>query len=250
MSHIRLIPVLLSDAPQSLVKTTKFKLPVYLGDPVNAVKIFNEKEVDELIFLDIRASVEKRKPTIAYIREFAGECFMPVAYGGGIKNIEDVKEVLNAGIEKVILNNAILTQTELISRTADKFGSSATVVALNVSKDFWGNYKVYDYAQRKTLNRSPLEAALAYEKAGAGELFVCNVDKEGTMEGLDLKLLKLLADAVKIPVIASGGAGNLQHIREALSTGIRAFGCGAMFVFNGKHRAVLISYPKQEQLLF
>ena len=248
MSNIRLIPVLLSDGPESLVKTTKFKNPIYLGDPVNAVKIFNEKEVDELIFLDINASKLGRKPSLDYIREFAGECFMPVAYGGGLSTIQEVKEVLNAGVEKVVLNNAALNNLKIVSETADKYGSSATVVAIDVVKDFWGNYKVYQHTSGKHRNLNPVDYALAAEKAGAGEIFLNNVDREGTMNGFDNKLIKLLIDAVGIPVIASGGAGKLEDIREAAQTGVRAFGCGSLFAFKGVHRAVLISYPSQEEI--
>ncbi len=249
MYNIRLIPVLLSDGPQSLVKTTKFKNPVYLGDPNNAVKIFNEKEVDELIFLDINAAKQGRGPNLDYIRDFAAECFMPVAYGGGITSIEQVKAVLNAGIEKVVLNTAALANMNLVSETADKYGSSATVVGIDVIKDFWGNYKVYRHKDGKKTDFSPVEYAQMAEKAGAGELFLNNVDKDGTMTGLDIKLIKMVADAVSIPLIAGGGAGSLAHIKEAATqTGVRAFGCGAMFVFKGIHRAVLITYPSQEDI--
>jgi cyclase len=248
MYQSRVIPVLLCNLEGSLVKTQKFKKPVYVGDPVNAVKIFNDKEVDELIFLDISASAQGRKPNIKYIREIATEAFMPLCYGGGLSNIEDIRAVIKAGIEKVSINTALEKDPDLISRTADVLGSSSTVASIDVKKDFWGKYRVVVKNATKNLSMPVLEFAQLMELKGAGEIVLNSVDRDGMMEGFDLPLIEEVCKGVNIPVIACGGAGNITHLKEAIRAGASAVAAGSMFVFQGKHRAVLISYPSQAEL--
>jgi cyclase len=232
----------------SIVKTQKFKNPIYVGDPVNAVKIFNDKEVDELIFLDITATAQGRKPNLRYIAEIATEAFMPLCYGGGLSNLEDIRAVIKAGIEKVSVNSALEKDPDLISRAADVLGSSSTVASIDVKKDFWGKYRVVVRNSSKSLSMPVLEFAQIMEQKGAGEIVLNSVDRDGMMEGFDLDLIRDVSRSVGIPVIASGGAGNLAHLKQAIDAGASAVAAGSMFVFQGKHRAVLISYPSQTEL--
>jgi cyclase len=248
MYRARVIPVLLCNAEGSLVKTVKFKKPVYVGDPINAVKIFNEKEVDELIFLDITATAQKRKPNFKYLKDVATESFMPLCYGGGLQNINDISEVIKSGIEKVCINSFLSEDITLLSRCADKFGSSATVASIDVKKDFWGKYKIMVRNGEKSISVSPVEFAQEVESKGAGEIMLNSIDKDGLMQGFDLDLIKEVSNSVNIPVIACGGAGTLQQLKEGIVAGASAVAAGSMFVFQGKHRAVLISYPLSEDL--
>lgn len=248
MYQSRVIPVLLCNLEGSIVKTQKFKNPIYVGDPVNAVKIFNDKEVDELIFLDITATAQGRKPNLRYIAEIATEAFMPLCYGGGLSNLEDIRAVIKAGIEKVSVNSALEKDPDLISRAADVLGSSSTVASIDVKKDFWGKYRVVVRNSSKSLSMPVLEFAQIMEQKGAGEIVLNSVDRDGMMEGFDLDLIRDVSRSVGIPVIASGGAGNLAHLKQAIDAGASAVAAGSMFVFQGKHRAVLISYPSQTEL--
>jgi cyclase len=232
----------------SIVKTQKFKNPIYVGDPVNAVKIFNDKEVDELIFLDITATAQGRKPNLRYIAEIATEAFMPLCYGGGLSNLEDIRAVIKAGIEKVSINSALEKDPDLISRAADVLGSSSTVASIDVKKDFWGKYRVVVRNSSKSLSMPVLEFAQMMEQKGAGEIVLNSVDRDGMMDGFDLDLIRDVSRSVGIPVIASGGAGNVTHLKQAIDAGASAVAAGSMFVFQGKHRAVLISYPSQTEL--
>ena len=240
--------MLLCNLEGSLVKTQRFKKPVYVGDPVNAVKIFNDKEVDELIFLDISATAQDRKPNIRYIREIATEAFMPLCYGGGLSNIEDIRAVIKAGIEKVAINSALEKDPDLISRTADVLGSSSTVASIDVKKDFWGKYRVTVKNASKNLAIPVVEFAQLMELKGAGEIVLNSVDRDGMMNGFDLQLIEEVAHKVNIPVIACGGAGTIDHFKQAILAGASAVAAGSMFVFQGKHKAVLISYPTQAEL--
>ena len=248
MYQSRVIPVLLCNLEGSIVKTQKFKNPIYVGDPVNAVKIFNDKEVDELIFLDITATAQGRKPNLRYIAEIATEAFMPLCYGGGLSNLEDIRAVIKAGIEKVSINSALEKDPDLISRAADVLGSSSTVASIDVKKDFWGKYRVVVRNSSKSLSMPVLEFAQMMEQKGAGEIVLNSVDRDGMMDGFDLDLIRDVSRSVGIPVIASGGAGNVTHLKQAIDAGASAVAAGSMFVFQGKHRAVLISYPSQTEL--
>jgi len=244
----RVIPVLLCNLEGSLVKTKRFTKPVYIGDPVNAVKIFNDKEVDELVFLDITATAQGRKPNIRYISEIATEAFMPLCYGGGLTNLADIRAVIKAGIEKVAINSALEKDPDLISRSADVLGSSSTVASIDIKKDFWGKYRVVTRNGSNNLSMPPLEFAQLMEAKGAGEIMLNSVDRDGMMEGFDLKLIEEISKSLSIPVIASGGAGSIAHLKQAIQAGASAVAAGSMFVFQGKHRAVLITYPSQVEL--
>jgi cyclase len=243
----RVIPVLLLKNA-GLVKTQKFKNPKYVGDPINAIKILNEKEVDELIFLDITASKEHKKPNLKLLNEIATECFMPLCYGGGIKTIEDIKNIISCGVEKVSLNTIAIENPDFVKSASDIFGSSTIVVSIDVKKNFWGKKIIYSYSGTKSTGLDPISFAVEMQKKGAGELLINSIDKDGMMNGYDYELIKQISKEVDIPVIACGGAGELKHLKEAINAGASAVAAGSMFVFHGKHRAVLINYPSQVEL--
>lgn len=250
MFEKRIIPVLLCDKMDSLVKTTKFKDPVYVGDPVNAVKIFNEKEVDELIFLDISATKENRGPNLAYIEEIATECFMPLCYGGGVRTLDDISNIIKTGVEKVAINTASYTEPDLIRKAAEKFGSSTIVASIDVKKDLFGSYHVVVEAGKKSIKMNPVAYAQKVAAEGAGEILLNAVDKDGTLSGFDLKLIEQVAHAVEVPVIACGGAGQVDDFKAAFAKGASAAAAGALFVFTGKHRAVLINYLSKQDFTY
>lgn len=243
----RVIPVLLLDKG-GIYKTVKFKKPVYIGDPLNAVKIFNDKEVDELIFLDIHASANHNEPDFDYLASIASECFMPFCYGGAISNTEQIKKLIFSGIEKVAINNTALTNPLFIKQAADKFGSSTIVVSIDVSKNLFGKYQIHNRNKVKTTFSDPIQMAEQMNKLGAGELLINSVDRDGMMNGFDTELIKRISSSVDIPVVACGGAGNLSHFKPAIDSGASAIAAGSMFVFHGVHKAVLINYPSQAEL--
>ena len=248
MLQTRVIPCLLLQG-EGLVKTTRFKDPTYIGDPINAIRIFNDKEVDELIFLDITASREGRGPAFQAIRDFASECFMPVGYGGGIRSLEDARQVLSLGIEKIILNTMALRRPELVSEIAREFGSQAVVVSIDAKKRLLGGHEVVAADGTQKTGLKPAAHAQRMVELGAGEIFLNSIDRDGTQSGYDLALVRSVATAVSVPVIACGGAGSLAHFGEAVAEGhASAVSAGSMFVFHGKHRAVLISYPTRAEL--
>ena len=240
----RIIPCLLLK-DNRLVKTIKFKGDRYIGDPINAVRIFSEKEADEIIILDIDASIKQQEPNYELISELAGECFMPVTYGGGIKNINQVKKLIRSGIEKVVINTEAYTNIDLISDIANIYGSQAIVGAIDVKKNLLGIYSLKTRSSSIKIRVSLIEHIANLIKAGIGELLINNIDKDGTMNGYDLELIKKVYDQVNIPVIVCGGAGNFTHLKEALNIGISGVVAGSMFIYHGKHKAVLINYPKE-----
>lgn len=248
MLRTRVIPCLLLRG-EGLVKTVKFKDPVYVGDPINAIRIFNDKEVDELLFLDITASRENRGPPLNTIRDFASECFMPVGYGGGVRSLEDAREVLALGVEKIVINTMALRRPEVVAEIAREFGSQAVVVSIDAREKLTGGYEVMGLCGTEKTGLKPVEHARRMVDVGAGEILVNSIDRDGTRSGYDIALVRSVADAVCVPVIACGGAGSLSDFSEAVSAG-RASGvaAGSMFVFHGKHRAVLISYPSRAEL--
>jgi cyclase len=248
MLQTRVIPVLLLHN-RGLVKTVRFKNPKYVGDPLNAIKIFNEKEVDELIFLDIDASKEGREPDYELIEDFASECFMPVCYGGGVTNIEQIQKIFKLGIEKVSVNLSALENLELIEKASKSFGSQSIVVTVDVKKSFTGKYQVYNHKKEKP-EKKPLQEYLQnIENAGAGEILINSVDKDGTLSGYDTKLMKNIVESVTIPVIACGGAGSLEDFKKVKNeANVSAVAAGSFFVFHGKHKAVLITYPHYKKL--
>ncbi len=248
MLRTRVIPCLLLKN-RGLVKTVQFRDPKYLGDPINIVKIFNDKEVDELLFLDITASAENSKPPIELLSKIAGECFMPLGYGGGIRNLQDIKELFSIGIEKVTLNTYAVENPDFVREAADFFGSQSIVVSMDVKKSFWGKYELFTHGGRKGTRKDPVTFAVFMEKMGAGELIVNSIDRDGTMQGYDIDLIKKVSEAVGIPVIASGGAGKIEDFVQAVHEGgASAVAAGSFFVFHGPHRAVLINVPTPYEL--
>lgn len=247
MLRIRVIPCLLLKSG-GLVKTTRFRKPRYIGDPMNAVRIFNEKFVDEIILLDIEASRQRRKPDLRLIEKIVSEAFMPVCYGGGIASVDDAGALLATGVEKVAVNSAAIVDPGLVSRLAERFGSQSVVAALDIRRSF-GRLRVANHTGRSRVRETPVEHARRLEALGAGELLVTSVDRDGTMDGYDVAGLRELAAAVQIPVIACGGAGRLEHLVEVVEkAGVSAAAAGSLFVYRGVHRAVLINYPGQDEL--
>jgi imidazole glycerol-phosphate synthase subunit HisF len=243
MLQVRVIPALLLKG-QGLVKTVQFKNEKYIGDPINAIKIFNDKEVDELVFLDITASKENREPNYALIHQIAGECFMPLSYGGGITTIEQIRKILSLGVEKVIVNTHAANNPNFIKEASNLFGNSTIVVSIDVKKNFLGKNKVYICDGSINTKKDPIDYAQSMEQAGAGELLLNSIDRDGTMQGYDLDLIKKIVDAVSIPVVCCGGAGNLNHLKQvASSTNVSGLSAGSIFVYQGPHKAVLITYP-------
>jgi len=245
----RVIPVLLLRG-EGLVKTRNFKDPRYVGDPINAVRIFNEKEVDELIFLDITASREERRPNFEMVQKIASECFMPLGYGGGVRTVEDAGRLFSIGVEKIIVNNAALRSTKLIEALATRFGSQAIVGAIDFKRRALGGHRVFDHCQNAFLEIDPVAHARRLVDAGAGEIFINSVDRDGTKKGYLVDTIRSLSQAVSVPVIASGGAGSLVDIKRAINEGhASAAAAGAMFVFHGRHDAVLITYPSRSDIV-
>lgn len=248
MRRIRVIPVLLIQNG-GLVKSIRFKKHKYVGDPVNAVKIFNDKEVDEIAVLDISVSKEKRAPDIRKISEFASEAFMPMAYGGGITTLDQIKRILFEGVEKVVLNTIALQKPDIISEAARQFGSQSIMVSIDVKKSLFGKYQVMANCGMKNTGLHPVEFAKRMEDAGAGEIFLTSVDRDGTYEGYDIELIRQVSEEVGIPVIACGGAASIADFYPAVNEGkSSAVAAGSLFVFQGLHRAVLINYPSQQEL--
>lgn len=244
----RIIPVLLLKN-NGLYKTTKFKDPKYIGDPINAIKIFNEKEVDEMVFLDIMASREGKQPNFEILKDIASECFMPLCYGGGVNNVEMIREILNIGVEKVSINSQAVRDPNLINKAANFFGSSTIVVSIDVKKNFFGKYEVFINDGQEKTSLSPVEWAKEVESRGAGELMINSIDKDGTMSGYDFNLIKSITSQVSIPVIAVGGAASTNDfVKIVKDSDASAAAAGSYFVFQGKHRAVLITYPSQKDL--
>lgn len=244
----RTIPVLLLHG-RGLQKTKQFEYWKYLGDPVNAVRIFNEKEVDELIVLDIDASRDGGfEPRINEIVDLAGECFMPMCYGGGITRLEQVKRLLGEGIEKVSINSGAHENPKLIEDAARAFGSQSIVASIDVREAAEGKWSVFSNSGRVDRQIDPVSYAKRMEEAGAGEILLYDIDRDGTKKGYNIELLSRVSAAVDIPVVASGGAGKLEHLREAIQAGAHAVAAGSIFVLIGRLDGVLITYPPQAEL--
>ncbi|MDB5199013.1 MAG: imidazole glycerol phosphate synthase subunit HisF [Chitinophagaceae bacterium] len=233
----------------SLVKTVKFDKYGYIGDYINTVRIFNELEVDELCFLDIRATKEKRRPNIEILHQIADECFMPLSYGGGIDNVETAKQILSIGFEKIVINTAAAKNPGLITKLSEHFGAQAVVASIDVKKNIWGTYQVYINDGTEKLNIDPVKWAAELEQLGAGEILLTSIDREGTWSGFDIELTKKIASVVGIPVIANGGAGSIEHIAEVIKKGnASAVALGSMLVYQKKGMGVLVNFPDKEKL--
>lgn len=249
MLHTRVIPILLLKNG-GLVKGVQFKNHRYVGDPINAVKIFNEKEVDELIFLDISATIENAEPNYPLLKDIASEAFMPFGYGGGVHTLGQVEKLLNIGVEKVVINTAAFLNPKFITEASSVAGSQSIVVAIDVKKTWLGNYEVFVKNGTVRTRQDPVSYAKQMQALGAGELIINSIDNEGTGNGYDLKLIKAVSEAVEIPVVAAGGAGNRQDLVDAIKIGqASGVAAGNLFVFYGKHKAVLITYPSYKDLI-
>lgn len=247
MLNHRVIPVLLlSDG--GLVKTKGFVSPRYIGDPINAVKIFNEKEVDELVVLDIGASRLGREPDFKLVEELASEAFIPLTYGGGVTSSAHVQRLLSLGVEKVAVQTAATTAPDFVSELAAEFGSSTVVASLDLTRSRLGRVRAYSAARQKALDGDWRDRLLALQQAGAGEVLLQVVERDGTMAGMDVALIREASSLLTVPLVAAGGVGSLEDIRAAVEAGASAVAAGAFFVFRGPHRAVLISYPQYATL--
>lgn len=243
----RVIPALLL-REGGLVKTQKFGKHKYVGDPINAIRIFNEKEVDELVVLDIDASRQGREPDYGLIESIAAECFMPLSYGGGISTIEQARRIFSSGVEKVILQTSVLSNLKLVTEIAERFGSQSVVVSVDVKHDWLGRYRLWSSSARRSHGDDWLSTLKELVAAGAGEVLLNSVDRDGMQQGYDLRLIQSAAQALDVPLIALGGAAGLQDFVEATKAGASAVAAGSFFVLQGPHRAVLISYPKYSEL--
>ncbi|MCX6854125.1 MAG: AglZ/HisF2 family acetamidino modification protein [Verrucomicrobia bacterium] len=248
MRRIRVIPVLLLDEG-ALVKTVQFRKPRYIGDPINAVRIFNRKQVDELIVLDISA---ERRGSISfdYIEDIVSEAFMPVAYGGGIQSLEDARKLLQLGVEKLVLNTAAIRRPHLIRELTQQFGSQSVVVSIDVKTSLFGASRTWIRGGRENTGKTPLQVAQESVSMGAGEIFLTAIHKEGTFHGFDLPLLTSVASKMDVPVIAHGGARDLKDFRLAVKqSGCSAVAAGSLFVYAKRAEGVLINYPSEDELM-
>lgn len=248
MLRTRVIPCLLLRG-ESLVKTVRFRDPAYIGDPVNTVRIFNEFEVDELVFLDIAATPEGRPPDFALLERIAGECFMPLAYGGGIRSLEQVRRILSLGFEKVVLNTRAAEQPDFIRECADAIGSQSVVVSIDVRRTLLGGREVRIASGTRPHRAAPEDWAKAVEARGAGEILLTSIDREGTWKGYDLDLLRAVTSVTGIPVIANGGAGSLDDVEAAVKTaGASAAALGSLVVYQKRGMGVLVNFPDRAEL--
>lgn len=248
MIRYRVIPLLLL-GNGGLYKTVRFKDAKYIGDPINAVKIFNEKEVDELIFLDIEATITNREPDYKMLNDIASECFMPLCYGGGIRDLGQIERVLKTGVEKVAINSSLVYDPNLVRMAVKTFGSSTIVASIDFRRSLLGKTIAYICSGSVNSGLSAVELAKLAEDLGVGEVLLNSIDRDGTMMGYDLDAIKVTSTALSIPLIACGGGGSLLDFRASIhEAGASAVAAGAFFVFVGRHRAVLITYPSQLQL--
>lgn len=245
----RLIPCLLLKE-QGLVKTTKFSNPRYLGDPINAVKIFNDKGVDELCILDILATSKHKGPDFDYLTDIASEAFMPLSYGGGITSLDQINKLFYIGYEKVVINTAFVQNSELVKQAASLAGSQSIVVSIDVKKEWLGKRNCYTNAGQRKVGLDPVTLAKRAENLGAGEILLNSIDRDGTMQGYDLELVKEVANSVSIPVIASGGAKDIYDFKRVLhEANAHAAAAGSLYVYYGDQKAVLITAPEEKDLI-
>lgn len=243
----RVLPILLL-SENRLVKTRSFKKPVYVGDPINAVKIFNEKEVDELILIDIAASKSGSRPNFSLIEKVATECFMPFTYGGGVKNLDDVQILFSLGVEKISVQSALFDTPNLVKEISVRYGHQSLVFSMDVVRGQLGQLKVRSSPRSPFVRLGVSELVAQAQTLGVGEILLTSVNREGTFSGPDLSLIRSVTSTARIPVIAQGGVSSLEDIRKMVEAGASAVAAGAFFVFSGPHRAVLLTYPNYEDL--
>jgi cyclase len=231
-----------------LVKTVNFKTPKYVGDPINAVKIFNEKEVDELAIFDIDATVLRKEPNYNLIERLASQSMMPLCYGGGVKTVEQAQRIFSLGIEKIALSSAVLQNPKLITEIADRVGAQSVIVVLDVKKKLLGGYEVYTHNGKKATGINPFQFVEEAQKLGAGEIVINSIDKDGLMKGYDLDLIAKVREKITLPMTVLGGAGSLEDIEKVIDNhGVIGVAAGSLFVFKGPYKAVLINYPSQTE---
>lgn len=241
----RIIPCLLIK-DGGLVKTNKFSNPQYIGDPINAVKIFNDKEADEIIILDIEATT-KNFINFDLIKKIFGESFVPITYGGGIKSIEDAKKIINLGAEKICIQSCFFENENLVSEMINYFGSQAIVLSIDIKKNIFGKYKIWDYKKKNFYKDVDLSGIIKMAiKIGIGEIIFTDIDREGTLKGTNKDLINIIYKNSSLPIIYNGGIKDINDIKLSFESGSQAIAAGAFFVFYGKHNAVLISYPSEE----
>ena len=248
MLHPRIIPCLLV-RNDGLVKTIRFDAPKYVGDPLNAVRIFNEKQVDEIMVIDIDATVQNCEPDYELIRSLASECRMPLCVGGGIKTVEQIENIISLGVEKVAISSAAVTNPEIIREASARVGSQSVVVVMDVKKSgLFRKYELFIHNGKRATGLPPAEFAKQAEEQGAGEIVINSIERDGTMKGYDLELVECVRESISLPVTVLGGAGTLDHIGELIQKqGIIGAAAGSLFVFKGVYRAVLINYPQPEE---
>ena len=247
MLRPRIIPSLLIQ-DKGLVKTVNFKNPKYVGDPINAVKIFNEKEVDELAVFDIDATAKGLEPDYSLIERLANQSRMPLCYGGGVKTVEQAQKIFSLGIEKIALSSAVLDNPDLITKIADRVGAQSVIVVLDVKKKLFGGYEVYTHNGKKATGINPFKFAEEAQKLGAGEIIINSIDQDGVMKGYDMNLIEKIREKISLPLTVLGGAGKPEDIKEVISRhGIIGVAAGSLFVFKGVYKAVLINYPSKEE---
>jgi cyclase len=244
MLYPRIIPCLLVHN-KGLVKTVRFSDNKYIGDPLNAVKIFNEKEVDELMVLDIDATIESREPDYRMIENLAAECRMPFCYGGGIKTLKQAQRIFSLGVEKIALSSVAIESPSFVTSLAERVGNQSVVIVLDVKKKSFSNkYEIWTHGGTKNTGKNPVELAVEMERLGAGEIVVNSIDHDGVMKGYDLILIQKIREAIRLPMTVIGGAGTLEDIGQLIKKyGIIGAAAGSLFVFKGKYKAVLINYP-------
>ena len=247
MLRPRIIPSLLVH-DNGLVKTVNFKNPKYVGDPINAVKIFNEKEVDELVVFDIDATVLGKEPDYVLIKKLANQSRMPLCYGGGVRTVEQAQKIFGLGIEKIALSSAVIENPDLITQIAERVGSQSVIVVMDVKKKILGGYEIYTHNGKKSTGINPVAFAEKAQKLGAGEIIINAIDQDGVMKGFDMNLIDKISEKISIPITVLGGAGSLQDIKKVMDRhGIIGVAAGSLFVFKGVYKAVLISYPTQKE---
>lgn len=247
MLRPRIIPSLLYH-DKGLVKTVNFKSPKYVGDPINAVRIFNEKQVDELAFFDIDATVLGKEPDYVLIEKLANQSRMPLCYGGGVKTKEQAQRIFSLGIEKIALSSAITQNPKLVTEIAERVGSQSVIVVLDVKKKVFGGYELYTHNGKKATGINPLKLAAEMQQLGAGEIIINSIDQDGSMKGYDMPLIEKVAGATSLPLTVLGGAGSLQDIGKVIEKhGVIGVAAGSLFVFKGPYKAVLINYPSQTE---
>lgn len=245
MLHPRIMPCLLVHK-KGLVKTLRFRDSKYIGDPINAVKIFNEKEVDELIVLDVDATVENREPDYKMIENLATECRMPLCYGGGIKTISQAQRILSLGVEKIAISSAVFKNPVLVKELSLAIGSQSVVVVFDVKKKLFGGYEILTHNAKNKVKQDFLELIETVQKLGAGEIVINSIDNDGVMKGYDTDLIEKVKSRLKVPLTILGGAGDLKDIGQVIEKfGLMGCAAGSLFVFKGRFKAVLINYPDQ-----